>query len=193
MKKLAEFAEGGVPLVIVRLRALACRKEECTIQTRMNIERLDVRDGARLRSIRLRALGDAPDAFGTTWEEAKALRLEDYDWQLDLLATFVATVDGRDQGVVRGAPHNDLEGVGYLISLWVAPEARRQGVGSALVDAVTQWAEAYGLRRLLLDVGEANTAAISLYTSRGFVPTGEYGALPPPRGHIREIQLVRTL
>ncbi|MHB9150963.1 MAG: GNAT family N-acetyltransferase [Thermoleophilia bacterium] len=159
----------------------------------MNIERLDVRDGARLRSIRLRALRDAPDAFGTTWEEAAALHQEDYDRQLDLLATFVATVDGRDKGLVRGAPDDDLEGSGYLISLWVAPEARGQGVGSALVDAVTRWAEACGLRRLLLDVGEANVAAISLYTSKGFVLTGEYGALPPPREHIREIQLVRTL
>lgn len=159
----------------------------------MKIERLDACDGARLRSIRLRALRDAPDAFGTTWDEAAALRLEDYDRQLALLATFVATVDGRDQGLVRGAPHDDLEGAGYLISLWVAPEARRQGVGSALVDAVTQWAEACGLRRLLLDVGEANAAAVSLYVAKGFVPNGEYGALPPPREHIREIQLVRTL
>ncbi len=159
----------------------------------MNIERLDAPDGARLLSIRLRALRDAPDAFGTTWQEAAALHLEHYDRQLDLLATFVATIDGWDQGLVRGAPHDELKAAGYLMSLWVAPEARRQGVGSALVEAVTEWARASGLRRLLLDVGEANTAAISLYTSKGFVPTGEYGALPPPREHIREIRLVRML
>ncbi len=158
----------------------------------MNIERLDVGDGARLRSARLRALRDAPDAFGTTWEEAAALQPEHYDRQLDVFATFVAAIDGRDQGLVRGARHESLEGVGCLISLWVAPEVRRQGVGSALVDAVSQWARASGLRSLLLDVGEGNTAAISLYTSKGFVPTGESGALPPPRERIREIQLLRT-
>ena len=66
-------------------------------------------------------------------------------------------------------------------------------MGSALVDAVIQWAEVRGSRRLVLDVGEANVEAVSLYASKGFVPTGAHGALPPPREHIREIQMVLAL
>jgi GNAT superfamily N-acetyltransferase len=80
-----------------------------------------------------------------------------------------------------------------LISMWVAPEARRQGIGAALVEAVAHWARTRGLKRLFLDVVERNTPAIALYARKGFIATGEAGTLPPPRDHIREIQLVMRL
>ena len=158
-----------------------------------HIEHLSAGDGERLRAIRLRALRDAPDAFGTTLEEAAARPPESWDRQLEQLATFVATASGCDLGLVRGTPHDHFLDAGYLISMWVAPEARRRGIGSALVDAVVHWARTQGLNRLLLDVGERNTPAIALYTRKGFVPNGEVGALPPPRDHVRELQLVMRL
>lgn len=157
------------------------------------IERLCAGDGGRLRAIRLRALQDAPDAFSTTLDEAASRSPESWDQQLDELATFVATVSGCDVGLVRGAPHDRFSDTGYLISMWVAPEARRRGVGSALVDAVVDWARTQGLRRLLLDVAETNGPATALYTRKGFVPNGEFGTLPPPREHVREIQMAMTL
>jgi hypothetical protein len=42
---------------------------------------------------------------------------------------------------------------------------------------------------VLLDVGEQNSAAIGLYESLVFAPNGNAGALPPPREHVREIQM----
>ena len=158
-----------------------------------NIERLSAGDGERLRAIRLRALRDAPEAFGTTLEEAAARPPESWERQVTQLATFVATASGCDVGLVRSMAHDHFTDAGYLISMWVAPEARRHGIGSALVDAVVHWARTQGLNRLLLDVGERNTPAIALYTRRGFVPNGEVGTLPPPREHIREIQLIMKL
>lgn len=98
-----------------------------------------------------------------------------------------------DLGLVRGSLHDDVRDAGHLISMWVALEARRQGVGSALIDAVVQWASTRGLSRLLLDVVETNTSAIGVYARKGFVPNGEVGTLPPPRDHVREIQLVMKL
>ena len=159
----------------------------------MIIERLTSRDGERLRAIRLRSLQDAPDAFATTWDEAAAFGPESWAHQLEQFPTFVASAAGADLGLVRGALHEQEHDAAYLISMWVAPEARRHGIGSALVDAVVQWARAQGLARLLLDVAEANGAAIAFYTREGFVPTGHEGTLPPPRAHIREIQLGRSL
>ena len=159
----------------------------------MIIERLTSRDGERLRAIRLRSLQDAPDAFVTTWDEAAALGPESWVRQLEQLATFIASAEGADLGLVRGAIHEQSRDAAYLISMWVAPEARRHGIGSALVDAVVQWARAQGLRRMLLDVAEANAPAIAFYTSEGFVPTGHEGTLPPPRTHVREIQLGMSL
>ena len=159
----------------------------------VEIERLSVGDGQRLRAIRLRALQDAPQAFATTFDEAAARPLDDWDRHLEQIATFVAVTGGSDVGLVRGTRHEQLPDAGYLISMWVAPEARRQGTGSALVGAVIQWARAQGLERLLLDVAEMNAAAIALYARTGFVPTGETGSLPPPRDHVREIQLAMKL
>jgi GNAT superfamily N-acetyltransferase len=159
----------------------------------VSIERLSVGDGERLRAIRLRSLQDAPDAFGTTFEEAAAQSLEGWNRQLEQLATFVATANGSDVGIVRGARHDQFRDAGYLISMWVAPEARRQGIGSALVEAIIQWARTRGLSRLFLDVTEGNTPAIALYSRKGFVPSGEVGTLPPPREHVREVQLVMRL
>ena len=133
----------------------------------VQIEQLSVGDGQRLRAIRLRALQDAPQAFATTFEEAAARPLDDWDSHLEQIATFVAVTSGSDVGLVRGTRHEQLPNAGYLISMWVAPEARRQGTGSALVGAVIQWARAQGLDRLLLDVAEMNAAAIALYTRNG--------------------------
>jgi ribosomal protein S18 acetylase RimI-like enzyme len=159
----------------------------------MRLEHLSVGEGERLRAIRLRSLQDAPDTFGTTFEDAAAWSLESWNRQLEQFATFVATADGSDVGLVRGALHDRFHDAGYLISMWVSPDARRQGVGSALVDAVVRWARNRGLSRLYLDVTELNTAAISLYTRTGFVRTGDVGALPPPREDVQQIQMVMRL
>ena len=42
----------------------------------MEIQRLSIDEALRLRHIRLRALADAPDAFGSTYAEASAHPLE---------------------------------------------------------------------------------------------------------------------
>jgi GNAT superfamily N-acetyltransferase len=150
-------------------------------------------DGERLRAIRLRALADAPDAFGSTLEEATARPLESWEKMLTELPTFVATANDCDVGLVRSTVHERFTDAGCLLSMWVAPEARRGGVGSSLVDTVVGWARGQGLSRLLLDVVETNTSAVALYSRKGFVPSGQVGTLPPPREHIREIQLVLKL
>jgi GNAT superfamily N-acetyltransferase len=157
------------------------------------IERLSAGNGQRVRAIRLRALADSPDAFATTFEEAAARPLESWDRQLDQIATFVATAGGGALGLVRGTRHDTLKHTGYLISLWVAPEARGHGIGASLVAAVVRWAKTQGFQRLLLDVGETNAPAIALYTRTGFAPNGKTSTLPPPREHIREIQLEHEL
>jgi GNAT superfamily N-acetyltransferase len=157
------------------------------------IERLGSGDGERLRAIRLRALADAPDAFGTTLMEASARPLEGWEQMLRELPTFVASANGCDVGLVRSTVHDRFTDAGCLISMWVAPEARRGGVGSSLVDNVVGWARGQGLGRLILDVVETNAPAIALYSRKGFVPSGEVGSLPPPREHIREVQMVLKL
>lgn len=158
------------------------------------IERMRPGDGERWRSIRLRALRDSPDAFGTTLDEAQTRPAEVWEHDLHQFATFVAVVGDSDVGVARGdiargGRHDRASDTGYLLSMWVAPEARHRGIAALLIEAVVNWARTEGLHRLVLDVGEKNAPAIALYTKMGFAPNGVRGALPPPREHVREIQL----
>jgi ribosomal protein S18 acetylase RimI-like enzyme len=159
----------------------------------VSLTRLQPQEWQRLRSIRLRALIDAPDAFGTTFEEANAWSPDDWCRQLMTLPTVVAVKDGVDVGMARYAPDETRQGTGWLISLWVDPSARRMGAGSALTDAVVDLARAAGAIRLLLDVADGNAAAVALYEARGFVSNGQTGSLPPPRAHIREHQRERRI
>jgi ribosomal protein S18 acetylase RimI-like enzyme len=160
----------------------------------MEVIRLTPDEPQRLREIRLRALRDAPDAFGSTLAENEGRPRSIWVRQLTELPTFVAVVDGEDVGMVRGARDEaDPDDVAWLLSMWVAPEARGRGIGSALVDALTGWARSERFRRVLLDVADDNHAAIGLYAGKGFVPTGRTGALPPPRQHVSEHERVLEL
>ena len=145
-------------------------------------------EGPRLRSIRLRALQDAPDAFGTTFQEASARTPEDWAAQVTELPTFVAADETGDVAMVRCARDQDRADTAWLLSMWVAPEVRHSGIGGALVDVAIRWARANGIHRMLLDVADLNGPAIALYSSKGFQPNGRVGSLPPPRQHIREHQ-----
>ena len=154
----------------------------------LRVERLTVDEAPRLRAIRLRALADAPEAFGTTFEQAAAQPTEIWSEQLQELPTFVAVNDGLDVGMVRCQPDETEPDTALLISMWVAPASRRIGVGDALVDAAIEWARANGVSRLQLYVVDDNAPAIALYARKGFRATGVVVTLPPPREHIREHQ-----
>lgn len=65
------------------------------------------------------------------------------------------------------------------LGLMVAADARRQGVGRALLDAAVEWARGAGVRKLELHVFPWNEAAIRLYERFGFEREGYR------RGHYR--------
>jgi ribosomal protein S18 acetylase RimI-like enzyme len=59
----------------------------------------------------------------------------------------------------------------YLYGLNVIPEARRQGVATALIGAVVAEAAKVGAQKIELEVGTHNEKAVNLYRSNGFVAT----------------------
>ena len=59
-----------------------------------------------------------------------------------------------------------------LLSLAVAPEHRREGLGAMLLDAAMVEAAAMNVRKFFLEVAEDNDAALTLYASRGMVAVG---------------------
>jgi len=58
------------------------------------------------------------------------------------------------------------------LGLMVAQDARRQGVGRALLDAAVAWARSAGVRKLELHVFPWNEPALALYESFGFEREG---------------------
>jgi ribosomal-protein-alanine N-acetyltransferase len=59
--------------------------------------------------------------------------------------------------------------VGYVVTLDVAPEQRRLGLATRLMDAVERFAVADGCSALLLHVYTGNLPAVSFYERLGFV------------------------
>ena len=63
-----------------------------------------------------------------------------------------------------------LEGRRDLAVLWdirVSPEARRQGVGSALFERVEAWAQLHGCRQLKIETQQINVRACRFYERQG--------------------------
>ena len=61
---------------------------------------------------------------------------------------------------------------GYISNVAVAPEARRRGIGQALISELMERAAALKLAFVTLEVRCGNAAAIALYEKQGFVPVG---------------------
>jgi putative acetyltransferase len=87
-------------------------------------------------------------------------------WRLD--GTLVALAADEVVGLLNVASHFGAGEIGML----VARDWRGRGVGTALVAAAIEWAQARGLHKLALSVFPHNEAAIGLYRKFGFVEEG---------------------
>ena len=70
-----------------------------------------------------------------------------------------------------------LEGHGESAVLWdirVSPDARGQGVGSALFQAAEAWAKARGCRQLEIETQNINVPACRFYARQGCVLAAVY-------------------
>ncbi len=69
----------------------------------------------------------------------------------------------------------------HVRGMWVDPTYRRRGVGRALLDALTAWAQEHHAERMELGVTEGNDPAIAFYERAGFKDTGRrIPSLPNP-------------
>lgn len=137
------------------------------------IRRIGPDEGELLRATRLRAVADAPDAFGQSI--SVLLAQSPAEWHAAARAAssgpsrawFLAEGDSGVEGLVLGRrrPPRTL----LVFSMWVAPEARRSGLGTALIEVAERWAAGWGARETVLWVVAANTGARRFYERLGFV------------------------
>lgn len=150
-------------------------------------------DWTAVRDVRLRALADAPSAFasrlederdrpGSVWRERLASATA---------ATFLAFDDDAEAVGIAGVflvPDDTTRT--HLVSMWVAPEHRANGIATAMIDRAVEWSVAHRALAVELWVTETNEPARELYLRRGFEGTGERQPLPSDPS-VDEIQMRR--
>ena len=82
---------------------------------------------------------------------------------------LVAEIDGYVAGYVGSQTVLDAAD---MMNLAVSPDYRRQGIGQALVNALTDYLRHNGVVALLLEVRVSNEQAIALYQKLGFEQVG---------------------
>ena len=87
-----------------------------------------------------------------------------------LAAGYSAQVGEREGRIVVFGVMMRAPGEAQILNLSVVPDARRQGLGRALLERFVDDALRTGADQIFLEVRVSNTAAIALYRSAGFEP-----------------------
>jgi len=178
------------------LRATPGRCPECgrgrDIGATFRIRAADAGDAMLLKQVRMRALADAPHAFGGPdtlsheqalpdeyWRQlARELAGDVAEWRNRCVCMMV--LDGDNVCATAGGVVCDqIRGRAYFNAAWVDPLYRRRGLGRRLVREVSAWAAARGCDHLKLWVDDTNPGAAAFYRSLGFQPTGEARPVSP--------------
>lgn len=144
-------------------------------------------DWRDVRDVRLRALREDPDVFGSSLAREELFAEAHWRMRVRGAATWIVDDEGVPRGLVGmiqepGSPTSDR----HIVQLWVAPESRRRGLGWSLLDTVRDAAQAEGARTVSLWVVDANHAAGDLFVRAGFVRTNERHALTRDPSKIEE-------
>jgi putative acetyltransferase len=137
---------GAEAMIAVALRPyLAADVKRCAEIFRLSIEELAAEDYDNEQREAWTSRADDEAAFGARLEAA---------------LTLLAVIDGAIAGFAS------LKGAEEIDMLFVDPEFARQGVGRALVEALTKLAQARGAKRLTT---EASDVAKPLFERQGFI------------------------
>lgn len=137
------------------------------------------------KDLRLRALADSPDAFGSTLAAEQGRT--DAEWASRLAAAaesggdlpLIAELDGEPIGLAWGRIDKSNPDAAHLYQMWVAPDWRRRGAGRMLLEAVIAWAKGKNVNYLELGVTYRDSPAMRLYRRAGFEPAGAPEPLRP--------------
>ena len=142
----------------------------------MNIRLLDDVDAQVYREVRLRALKNDPDSFGSTYEQEATRTVGDFIERIrhtkDQFTLGCFDESNTLVGIVNFARENRLKTAhkGNIYGMYIEPELRGRGLGKALLLALIERAtrECEGLEQIHLTVVSINESAKRLYSALGF-------------------------
>ena len=131
---------------------------------------------AKLDDVLARTQGDADvdarldDDWLQLWAGSRGFERDDVARaMLEAGDVAFARVAGAAAG--RGVVVGDWLGITSMIT---APDARRRGHASAILQALARWGAERGCTRSMLQVDSSNEGAVALYASAGYVAQHEY-------------------
>lgn len=158
----------------------------------MRVKRLTEDDWRQLARIRLRSMTEDHPVLGSV---AREQGFKEGHWRMRLRggAWYVATHKRRTVGLVSvlqepGSPAEER----HVMGLWVAPEARGQGAGEALLEAAAQHATDDGALRLTIWLLDGDDIVERVLRASGFLPSGIRMPVPRDRS-LREERWTRPL
>ncbi len=158
-----------------------------TPEALLALTRVEPDDWQRLRDVRLAALAESPEMFGSTWGKEQSFDEAEWRRRAARPATFLASRDGVDVGM---AGVYEFDGEWFVMGMWIAPGARGTGVVEALINACESVAQEAGARSVGLGVMEDNPRGRQAYLRLGYDFTGT-------REHVRdgrdELLMTKTL
>ncbi|RNI18153.1 GNAT family N-acetyltransferase [Flexivirga caeni] len=136
----------------------------------VSVVRVEPDGWERYRAVRLAALQDAPEMFGSTYEREIAFDEGEWRRRAERPATFLAVRDGVDVGI---AGAYEFDAGWCVMGMWLHPDARGTGAVDLLLAACADVAVGCGAWRLALWVMADNPRGIRAYERGGFAFTGE--------------------
>ena len=145
------------------------------------LRRLGPDDWETFRAIRLAALADSPDAFGSTL--AREQPYGEDDWRRRLAGPVYVV---EDPGPVAVGGIFDNGGTPHVWGMWTDPDHRGRGHARRILDALIPPGTP-----AQLDVNITNGDARIVYEHYGFVGTGEVEPLRPGSDLQIELMVLR--
>jgi ribosomal protein S18 acetylase RimI-like enzyme len=159
----------------------------------VEIRRVGVADWETVREVRLRALSDAPEAFGSSYDREVAFADDVWIGRLATAtnATLLCETEADRCGIVTLVRDEKDRRTGFVVGMWVSPSSRGTGAADLLVEAALRWAREQGISTVRLHVAEGNVRAEHLYRRHGFNRTCE--RFTGERRGLVEIEMQRQL
>ncbi len=140
----------------------------------VKIRRAEIKDAEVLRRIYNQAVTETTHTFDLV---PRSLQ-EQKDWiaarQGSLAAVVAESDDGKILGFASLSRYRDRPAYSTTVenSVYVAPEAHRQGVGSALMAELIELASHHGYHSIMARIADAQEASINLHRSHGYELVG---------------------